>query len=269
MDLFESGRYASGKIFGVVIGIVVDNVDPEGRYRIKVKYPWLMEAGGPYTDTPDAEDFVSSWARIATFMAGPDRGSFFLPEVDDEVLLAFEHGDIRYPYVVGSLWNGKDKTIHDNKAQSGTNDYRTFRSRSGHVFTFLDDHENKQEKIIIQTKRELDKVQTPEPANSGGLYMVFDHTDGANKIEISDNTNDNYVRMDTTNHKITIETVNGDIEILAKNGKILLDAKEIETHSSTTTKVTADSSYTTKAGSTAEQTSGSTHTIKGSQVLIN
>lgn len=259
----------SGKIYGVVIAIVVDNKDPEGTYRIKVKFPWLSESDAALTDKADKEDFTSTWARIATFMGGPDRGSFFLPEPADEVLVAFEHGDIRFPYIIGSLWNGKDKTIHDNKGQNGKNNYRTIRSRSGSVLTFVDDAENKKEKIILQTKRDLKKVQTDEPKGCGGVYVVLDHTDGKRKIEIADSDNNEYIRLEIDKKKITIESVDGDIEILAKKGKILLDAKEIQTHSSTTTQMKADSDMKQEAGATMLAKSGSTHTIKGSQVLIN
>src|SRR5262245_56550673 len=107
-----------GKIYGLVVGIVTNNQDPDKLGRIKVKFPWL-------TDTDE-----SCWARIGMLMAGKGRGSFFLPEVDDEVILAFEHGDVRFPYVIGALWNGKDTPRYDNA--DGKNNLRVFTSRSGH-----------------------------------------------------------------------------------------------------------------------------------------
>src|SRR5215510_12918555 len=88
---------ATGRVYGVVIGTVTDNKDPGGLGRVKLRFPWLVE------------DDESDWAPLATLMAGNQRGSFFLPEVDDEVLVAFFHGDPRYPFVLGSLWNGQDK----------------------------------------------------------------------------------------------------------------------------------------------------------------
>ena len=84
------------KIYGVVIGIVTNNQDPDKLGRVKVQFPWLSN-----------ED-ESFWARIASPMAGDKRGIYFLPEVDDEVLVVFEHGDMRFPYVIGALWNGQD-----------------------------------------------------------------------------------------------------------------------------------------------------------------
>lgn len=78
---------------GVVVGIVIA-VDP-ARPAVKVRFPWLS-------------DVDSHWAPIATIMAGRGRGVFYMPEVDDEVLVAFEHGKLDHPFVVGCLWNGVD-----------------------------------------------------------------------------------------------------------------------------------------------------------------
>src|ERR1043165_3689767 len=88
----------ASKLRGVQLAIVVDNKDGEGNpgYRVKVKFPWLNEQ-----DT-------SFWARIAIPMAGPDRGTYVLPEIDDQVLVVFEHGDIDRPIVVGSLGGQKE-----------------------------------------------------------------------------------------------------------------------------------------------------------------
>src|SRR5262249_55069754 len=106
------------RIYGVVVGVVTNNQDPDKLGRVKVKFPWL------------SADHESGWARIACPMAGNGRGFFFLPEVDDEVLIAFEHGRVEFPYVVGSLYNGKDKPPGDNG--DGKNNLRSLKSRSGH-----------------------------------------------------------------------------------------------------------------------------------------
>lgn len=81
---------------GVVTAIVKSLDDPEGQGRIELQFPWLSESQ------------QSSWAPIAAPMAGKKRGVFFMPEVGDEVLAAFEHGDFDHPFVVGFLWNGVD-----------------------------------------------------------------------------------------------------------------------------------------------------------------
>ena len=85
------------RINGVVVGIVKSREDPQKLGRLQVTFPWLDG------------DSKSYWARIATLMSGGGRGTWFMPEIDDEVLVAFEHGDPNHPYVVGFLWNGQDK----------------------------------------------------------------------------------------------------------------------------------------------------------------
>lgn len=111
-------------LYGVYIGVVSDNEDDEGMGRVKVEFPWR-----------DADD-ESNWARIATPMAGEEMGTYFLPEVGDEVLVAFEGGDMHYPYVVGSLWNGKEAPPAKN--DDGKNDIRQIKTRSGHMVSFDD-----------------------------------------------------------------------------------------------------------------------------------
>jgi len=110
----------------LVIGIVTDNDDPQRQGRVKVKYPSL------------SGDHASDWARVVTPGAGNQRGIEFLPEVNDEVLVGFEMGDIHYPYVLGGLWNGQDAPPEPGASQSGKIQKRVLRSRTGHTIT-LDD----------------------------------------------------------------------------------------------------------------------------------
>src|SRR5262249_61062526 len=91
-----SHRAAGPPVPGLVIGQVTDIADPENMFRVKVSFPWL------------SDDYESWWARVAQPGAGGDRGLAWLPEVGDEVLVAFGHGDVRAPYVIGSLYNGVD-----------------------------------------------------------------------------------------------------------------------------------------------------------------
>ena len=255
------------RINGVVIGIVVDNKHPDGLYRIKVKFPWIKESDGKYTDEPDDESFVSTWARIATFMAGPDRGAFWLPEIDDEVLVAFEHGDLRRPFIIGSLWNGKDKAIHTNKSQDGKNNFRSIRSRSGHVLQFVDNDDGK-ERIVLQTKVAPDETQK-DAESRDGHFIVIEHTDGKEKIEIYDRTQKNYMLIDSTNNKITVQSKEGDILISAPQGKITIEAKELVTKTSSKTSMSADGAVEINGQKTIYVKAGSTMTIKGAQVKIN
>ena len=86
------GRPLSGQLPGLVEAVVIDNVDPEKLGRVKVKYPWL------------GDDAESHWARVARPSAGKDYGFLWFPDSHEEVLVAFEHGDLAYPIVIGSLW---------------------------------------------------------------------------------------------------------------------------------------------------------------------
>lgn len=131
-----SASDAPGRVFGVVIGIVTDNQDPENMHRVKLRFPWLNN------------DHESHWARVVAPMAGNKRGAYFLPEVDDEALVAFEHGSIEHPYVVGLLWNGKDAAPESN---SGDNDNRSITSRSGHVIRLCDKQGDESIEVIDQT----------------------------------------------------------------------------------------------------------------------
>ena len=107
----------------VVVGVVVDNKDPLKLGRVKVRLPTISE---------DA----SHWATLSSIGAGKDRGWFFLPEIDDEVLVMFAHGDLGRPVVLGALWGGVDKPPEQN---GGSNERRVFVSRSGHRVEFDDD----------------------------------------------------------------------------------------------------------------------------------
>ncbi|NUO83870.1 phage baseplate assembly protein V [candidate division KSB1 bacterium] len=191
VDEFQKAR----RIDGVVIAKVTNNEDPEKMHRVKVEFPWL------------SEDSESHWARIATLMAGNDRGAYFLPEVGDEVLVAFEHGDIHFPFVVGALWNGVDKPPETNS--DGKNNRRLFKSRSGH-------------KIILDDK------------------------DGSEKIEIIDKSEKNIITIDTKSNTITL-TSDKDIVLQAPKGKISLEAKEINLKSQAATKIEAGAGMDVKA----------------------
>ena len=119
-----AARDDGGPINGVAVAIVRDNRDPSGLARVRVSFPWHSQPEESY------------WARLATPMTGKTYGTFFLPEVGDEVLVGFERGDIRVPFVVGSLWNDTRKPPVPNA--DGRNDIRTIRTRKGHSLRFED-----------------------------------------------------------------------------------------------------------------------------------
>lgn len=202
--LSKDEKEESGKIYGVAVGVVANTKDEEGLGRVKVDLPWRGEAGDE-----------SHWARIATLMVGNGYGSFFIPDVGDEVLVAFEHGDINHPYVIGALWNGVDKPPESNA--DGKNNIRKIKSRSGHEIIFNDDDTAKKEKIEIHTK--------------AGHKVVLDDSTGKEKIEIIDKTGSNKISIDSVQNSITIES--------AMQLKIKANVVEIEGTSSLTLKSNA------------------------------
>ncbi|MBR57832.1 MAG: phage tail protein [Myxococcales bacterium] len=262
----------SNRIFGAVIGIVVDNKDPEGRYRVKVKFPWIRESSVKYTNEPDSSDFRSSWARITTPLAGSRdgeaRGFFFLPEVDDEVLVMFELGDIRRPVVVGNLFNGVDKAYHDNNAQLGANNYRSFRSRSGHMIVFHDDDAAGQERIIIETKVPNTDVEV-DPMERQGHTIVLDHSTEAEKIQIYDSKKENYVLIDSTNNKISVVSEQGDITLSAPLGTVRIECASLHTESTGNTSMEAGMNMKMEAGTNMDLEAGGVLTEVASKIKLN
>jgi len=164
----------NGNKRGVVIGIVTNNSDPDGLGRVKVKFPTL----------PGNEE--SHWARLVTLMAGNGRGIEFIPEVNDEVLVAFEHDDTNRPFILGSLWNGKDKPPEGSDklvSSTGKVEKRIIRSRSGHTIT-LDDTDGA-EKISIVDKTEKNSIDINSKSNSLEIQAgskVEVHTQDGHKI---------------------------------------------------------------------------------------
>lgn len=179
------------RIYGVVVGLVTDNQDPEGLGRVRLRFPWR-----------DDED-QSFWARIATTMAGKDRGSWFLPEVDDEVLVAFDHGDFHHPYVIGALWNGQDTPPQTNS--DGQNNLRQIKSRAGHELTF--DDTQGAEKVVLKTK--------------AGHVITLDDAAGNEKIEIKDKTGSNKIVIDSMQNSISLESA---LQLKIKSTQIEISA---------------------------------------------
>jgi len=162
------------RLYGVYQALVDDIKDPDGLGRVKVTLPWMPDSdGGQY----------AQWARIATLMAGSNRGSWFIPDVGDEVLVAFMAGDPDWPFVVGMLWNGSDSPP-ESMDGSGNNYVKSIRSRNG-VKVTLDDHDG-QEKYVCETP--------------GGQKMTLQ--DGPGSITIED-SNGNSIKLESSGVTVT------------------------------------------------------------------
>lgn len=174
------------RLYGVYPALVTDVQDPDGQGRVQIELPFVNGEDGPG---------ATAWARLATFMAGNGRGSWFIPEPDDEVLVAFVAGDPRRPVVIGGLWNGVDAPPETMDAD---NNVRSVTSRAGHRLTF--DDTSGAEKVVLETtgghRLELDDA-------SGGT-VTLTHSNGA-KIEIDSSGK---VAV-TANAKVTIDAPAG------------------------------------------------------------
>jgi len=166
MILERAALGLGGRWYGIYPGLVSDIKDPNGTGRVKVKLPWVPDTGS---------DHYEVWARVATLMGGNNRGSWFIPDVNDEVLVAFEGGDPRRPYVLGGLWNGTDSPPQSMDG-AGQNNLKVLRSRNGVKIT-LDDTSG-QENCIVETP--------------GGQRITWH--DGPGSVEIVD-SNGNFVRL--------------------------------------------------------------------------
>jgi len=157
---------------GTVVAVVTDTSDPDGLGRVKVKYPWMSE---------DADSF---WARVISPGAGKEAGLFMVPDVGDEVMVVFEHGDFDHPYVLGGVWNGKNK-VPPPAAGAGNSEkpkVRTWYSLTGHHISVYDNADNKIE-IVTAGGHSLtmsDKDKKIELVTSSGQKLLVD--DQSNNI---------------------------------------------------------------------------------------
>lgn len=188
------------RIYGVVVGVVKDIKDIRGLARVKVDFNWMGEAEDTVSITDEEDMAHSYWARVANFMGGNQRGAYFVPEVNDEVLVAFEHGMIDRPYVLGTLWNNEDIPPVEMD-DDGKNHIRAIHSRSGHIISFDDNIEESVAKLSIKSQ--------------AGHELLLDDTDDQGKIEIKTNAG----------HSISLDDAGGTVTVSDSGGNsIVLDA---------------------------------------------
>ncbi len=213
----ETASTADAKQFGVEIGIVTSTKDPDKLGRIKVCFPRLP--GKPEGD----------WCRVAQPSAGAGRGFYWVPQVSDEVLVAFVRGEAHMPIVIGSLWNGKDKPM-----QSAYTDDNT--------------------KVMVQTP--------------SGHQVTFDDKGGQEKIVIADKSGKRTMTFDVKQKKFLIQDDEGDIEIKAKK-KIRLECEDLEIKTSKSGKMDIGSTFDLNVKDKASFKAGPQLNIKASRVNIN
>jgi uncharacterized protein involved in type VI secretion and phage assembly len=185
---------------GIVIGVVADLDDPEGLGRVRVKFPHLNGE-------------LSDWSRLAAPLGGKEQGWFLRPGVDEEVLAVWEQGDPRRTYIVGSVWSKVDPPPPDD-GKKVDNNWRFFRSRSGHV-------------------------------------LKFDDTSGAERIEIVGKGDQHKLVIDVSGSKIEISCSSGDIAISAPSGNLSLDGNQVSIKAKSTMSIEASGAMTIKGSTVA------------------
>ena len=198
----ETSLESGGLIKGIAIALVTQNKDPEGQCRVKVRYPWHEDPS------------ESHWARLAAPMAGKDRGLVLIPDVGDEVVVAFEREDLRFPCILGALWNGEDAPPVANT--DGRNDKKLFTSRKKHVLLFDDGARG-----------------VVELAHEKGRKLVLDDDGFAVQDE-----NGNVVRVDSRSGAMTIEA----------KGQLNIKAATISIEASGTLELKASATLTVRGG---------------------
>jgi phage protein D len=214
----------------LLIGIVSNNKDPKKWGRVRVKFPTLTE------------EHESDWARIVAIGAGSNRGFDCLPEVNDEVLVGFEHGDIHRPFVIGGVWNGKDAppVSVDESVVGGKVRLRTIKTRTGHLLQFVEEDKGTSKKGVY-----LDTVYGHK------LYC----NDAEKKIELKTSAN-HQILLDDQNKKILVQTTGG------HSCKLDDQARKITLSSTAEIEVTAPQKITLKVGGSSIEMTMATITLK-------
>jgi uncharacterized protein involved in type VI secretion and phage assembly len=238
-SLFPSQSGSSGggggNINGVMVATVTNNKDPEGLNRVKLKFP--LRENSHETD----------WAPITSLMSGNSMGTLFVPEVGDEVLVAFHLGNLNQPFVIGSLWNTANKPpVKDDK-----NNIRKIYSRAGHELIF-DDTEGAG-KVTIKTKKGI-QLEIDDKSEKITLGTVSD----AQSIVLAGSSTGT-ITIKSSSNKITIDN----------KGDIKIESAKAITVKSTQINLEATATMTIKAGAKLDLTSDGMVNIKGAIVKIN
>ena len=199
-------RTADQRYYGVYEAIVTEVNDPSKEGRVQVRFPWFDE------------QMTTEWSRLQQFYAGNDYGAFFIPEVGDEVLVAFIQGDMHFPVILGGLYNGQDKPP---SARASDKDQKMIRTKGKHEI-LMDDTQG-DEKVQIKTK--------------AGNQITLNDVSGSEKITIVDSKQKNRFEIDTVANSITVES---------SGGKLVIKAKEIEITADSTVKIEAGGQMTIK-----------------------
>jgi phage protein D len=231
-----------------LVGIVTDNQDPHDWGRVKVMFPTLTEK------------HASHWARLVALGAGNQRGCHWVPEINDEVLVGFEHGDIHRPYVIGGVWNGKDapseKISHSLKG--GKVRLRTLKSRTNHILQFVEeDSGDSQAGVLVKSSK--------------GHQIYLNDSEEYIKIK---SKKDHKITLDDRNSRIQVETTKGH-QIALDDGNSCIDIKTAGGHKiklddlGQSIAISSQGNLSIKAMGNIEIKANGTITINGAIISLN
>ncbi len=224
--------------YGLQFGVVCQNQDPDNLDRIKVRFPWID--GGDVDQT--------HWAQLVTPMSGKKFGWYTLPDIDDVVVVMFISGDYTQPVVLGGVWSTTDFSPETN--EDGKNNFRGYRSRSGH-------------RMLLE--------------DSGKIKVVFADKTGKNMIGIGNFASDGagpnvcavYKPPMSGDTGVSISTMEGKMQITCKNGALKVTAEQnIKINAKTTIDVKAGGEIKMDGSSALKLTSGSPSNYDGSKINI-
>lgn len=224
--------------YGLHYGVVVQNKDPDKLNRIKVKLPWLD--GGDTDQT--------HWAQLATPMEGKQFGWFTLPDIDDVVVVMFIGGESSQPVIIGGVWSKTDPSPEPN--QDGKNNFRGYRSRSGHRMVFDDSGKtkvwfaDKSTKLVVGVGQFAKDGAGP---NASAVHKPGMSGDGG----------------------ISISSVEGKMEITCKAGTLKIEAgQNLKINAKETIDIKASSDIKLDGSSAAKLTSQDNSNYDGSTIEI-
>jgi len=234
-ELMSHPAGSVGTVNGVMIGTVTNNKDPDNLGRVKLKFE-IHE-----------QPLETDWAPIASLMSGNSMGTLFIPEVGDQVLVAFHLGHLSRPYVIGCLWNKNSKP----PAKDDNNNLRKIHSRSGHELIF--DDKDGAGKVTLKTSK--------------GVQVIMD--DQNDKVTIgTKNDQQKVILAGGTAGTITIET-SGNKVTISNKGDIQIESVKAVTIKSTQVKLEATATMDIKANASLNIEASGMLTLKGAMVKIN
>ncbi|MGF1602850.1 MAG: VgrG-related protein [Thermosynechococcaceae cyanobacterium] len=243
-----------------LVGIVTNNDDPKGWGRVKVKFPTLSEKD------------ESHWARVVGLGAAKDRGFYCLPEINDEVLVAFEHGDIHRPYIIGGVWNGgEDKTVEtvNDTIDNGKVRLRTIKTRTGHTIQFVEEDKFNSKAGIYITTADGHHIDLNDSEKYIEIQTIGNHT-----IRMDDKPISKGIEIKTSGrNQVTLNDTTSTITVKTKTQQSLTfsdPTMSISLRTAGLINLNAGGAVSVKAGGAVDVSAGGAVSVKaGGAVSIN